>query len=96
MRIDEFQDLMRSIYFKRDAKRGAYRTFIWLVEETGELARAINKKSKAEMNKEFSDVAAWLFSLANILGVDMEKALKAKYGKGCPKCKGIPCRCSFK
>ena len=43
--------------------------------------------------KLLSDVLAWLSTLASIAGVDLEKAARAKYEKGCPKCKSLPCAC---
>ena len=38
-------------------------------------------------------VLAWLATLANIAGVDLEEAMDRKYGGGCPKCHANPCRC---
>lgn len=93
MEISEFQDLMRRIYFKRDKKRGVERTFIWLTEEIGELASAINKAAPKEYRHEFCDVLAWVCSLANMLDIDLARELRKKYGKGCPKCKKTPCGC---
>ena len=43
---------------------------------------------------EFGDVLAWLGSLANLAGVDLEEAA-ARYANGCPKCGAIPCGCAF-
>ena len=43
---------------------------------------------------EFGDVLAWLASLANFTGVDLEHAA-ARYASGCPKCGAIPCVCEF-
>ena len=36
---------------------------------------------------------AWLATLANIAGVDLEAAVRAKYGGGCPGCRQTPCVC---
>ena len=36
---------------------------------------------------------AWLATLANIAGVDLEAAIQAKYGAGCPGCGRTPCAC---
>jgi NTP pyrophosphatase (non-canonical NTP hydrolase) len=44
--------------------------------------------------EEVSDVLAWLASLANQAGVDLEEAA-ARYADGCPKCGRIPCECPF-
>lgn len=70
-------------------------TFRWLVEETGELARAMRKGDRPNLEEEFADVFAWLSSLATLEGIDMEAAC-AKYANGCPKCHGIPCKCKEK
>jgi NTP pyrophosphatase (non-canonical NTP hydrolase) len=90
--INEFQRLIQDIYFDKDSRRGTDGTFRWLVEETGELARAIRKSDRANLEEEFADVFAWLASLASIQGVDLEAAA-AKYAKGCPKCHSTPCKC---
>ncbi len=92
MEIKEFQKLIKDTYFQKDSKRGIEGTFRWLVEEVGELARAIRKGDEKNLKEEFADVAAWLFSLANLLGVEMDEAVR-KYEKGCPKCGNIPCTC---
>ena len=90
--VKQFQQQIYDIYFTRDSARGADGTFRWLVEETGELARAMREGKKPGLEEEFGDVFAWLVSLASILGIDMEHAA-AKYKGGCPKCCGIPCKC---
>ena len=92
MTITEFQRLIRDIYFDKDRRRGNDGTFRWLVEEIGELARAMRKADRANLEEEFADVFAWLSSLATLEDIDMEAAC-AKYSKGCPKCGAIPCRC---
>ena len=74
MRINEFQQLISEKYEKRDRERGIPATFMWFIEEVGELATALacdNQQNKAE---EFADVLAWLCTLANISEVDLEKA----------------------
>jgi NTP pyrophosphatase (non-canonical NTP hydrolase) len=91
--IAEFQRLIADIYLDKDSRRGPDGTFRWLVEETGELARAMRKGDQANLREEFADVFAWLVSLASQQGVDMEKAC-AKYAGGCPKCGQTPCGCS--
>ncbi len=93
MQIREFQALIRATYHKRDGKRGIDKNALWFVEEVGEFAEAVRKRDKAEMAKEAADVVAWLTSVCDLAGVDLEKAILAKYGKGCPGCRGIPCAC---
>jgi hypothetical protein len=45
-----------------------------------------------ERVEEFSDVLAWLVTLADLCGVDIAEAA-ARYRDGCPSCGGIPCTC---
>ena len=40
-----------------------------------------------------ADVLAWLVTLANVRGVDLQAAVSRKYGRGCPGCGATPCRC---
>ncbi|NPB00339.1 MAG: nucleotide pyrophosphohydrolase [Crenarchaeota archaeon] len=94
--IREFQELMRNLYYERDSRRGIERTFMWLVQEVGELARAIMKNDKENIEEEVADVLAWLASLCNLLGIDMETAAMKKYPGRCPKCGSIPCRCDLR
>jgi NTP pyrophosphatase (non-canonical NTP hydrolase) len=94
MEIAELQRTMRATYYQRDAKRGRDATFRWLTEEVGELARALRHGDREELELEFSDVLAWLASLANLTGVDLEEAV-ARYAAGCPKCGASPCECEL-
>lgn len=94
MTIGEFQQLIERIYFAKDSGRGLPATFMWFVEEVGELSRALARGTPEELEGEFADCAAWLSTLASIAGVDLEAAVQAKYGKGCPKCRMTPCGCA--
>jgi len=77
--ISEAQQLIRRAYYERDSRRGLYATFTWLVEEVGELANALLEGDRDNMEEEVADVFAWLLSVANLLGIDVEKAFKKKY-----------------
>jgi NTP pyrophosphatase (non-canonical NTP hydrolase) len=90
--LDDLQTLMRETYGERDTARGTAATLAWLLEELGELARAVRKGTPAEQLHELSDVIAWVASLANQLGLSLEVAM-ARYVDGCPKCHGTPCQC---
>ena len=79
MQISQFQKLIAERYLQRDAERGTPATFMWLIEEVGELATALAENDKENMSGEFADVFAWLCTLANINGVDIEKACLGKY-----------------
>jgi NTP pyrophosphatase (non-canonical NTP hydrolase) len=74
MHISEFQRLIREKYKKRDLQRGVPATFMWFIEEVGELATALASDDQKNKKEEFADVLAWLCTLANISGVDLEKA----------------------
>lgn len=92
MEIARFQAQIAAIYGDRDRRRGAAATFQWFVEEVGELARALRGKDRRAVEEEFSDVLAWLVTLADLHGVDMAHAA-ARYTAGCPKCRAVPCAC---
>ena len=92
MNIDHFQSLIEDTYLERDAERGRDGTFVWFVEEVGELARALKRGDRDNLHEEFSDVLAWLSSLASLSGIKLSDAA-ARYAGGCPKCDSIPCDC---
>ncbi|MCE4617078.1 MAG: nucleotide pyrophosphohydrolase [Desulfurococcales archaeon] len=79
MDIREAQLLIKRRYYERDRERGLYKTFTWMIEEVGELAEALLKGGINELEEEIADVFAWLLSVANILGVDVEESFKKKY-----------------
>jgi NTP pyrophosphatase (non-canonical NTP hydrolase) len=94
--IDEFQKLIEQLYYSKDKKRGIESTFMWFVEEVGELGRAIRKargKKHKELEEEFADCFAWLITLASLTDVKLEKAIN-KYKSGCPKCHKKICICN--
>ena len=66
-------------YEKADRERGTPGTFLWFIEEVGELATALHGTDRANLEEEFADVLAWLCTLANINDVDLAKAVQAKY-----------------
>ena len=74
MDIRAFQQLIENRYGQRDRERGTPGTFMWLIEEVGELATALHGDDQANKEEEFADVFAWLCTLANINRVDLEEA----------------------
>ncbi|MCW5775787.1 MAG: hypothetical protein KIS87_05000 [Phycisphaeraceae bacterium] len=85
--VADFQALIRDRYLATDAARGTPATFMWFIEEVGELATALQQNApgrdptpeqRANLDEEFADVLAWLMTLANVSGVDMAAAL-SKY-----------------
>ena len=76
MHIRQFQQLINDKYGRRDRQRGTDATFMWFIEEVGELATALASDDQANKEEEFADVFAWLCTLANINDIDIEKALR--------------------
>lgn len=93
MKIREFQEHIRNLYYNRDLKRGKEKTMLWFVEEVGELAEAVRKGDLKAICEEMADVFAWLVSLANLYDVDLESVVMEKYPERCLKCRKIPCEC---
>jgi NTP pyrophosphatase (non-canonical NTP hydrolase) len=79
--LREFQQFIRDKYFPRDSQRGTPGTFMWFIEEVGELATALAGSDQDNKEEEFADVLAWMCTLANINNVDLAKAVE-KYTLG--------------
>ncbi|MEQ9459754.1 MAG: MazG nucleotide pyrophosphohydrolase domain-containing protein [Phycisphaeraceae bacterium] len=88
--LADFQKHIRARYHAQDSARGTPGTFMWLIEEIGELATTLQKvrgeggatsggSTQKELEGEFADVLAWLCTLANINDVDLAKAVREKY-----------------
>lgn len=92
MDLAELQDVIERTYGDRDRDRGVPATVAWLAEELGELAQAVRKGTRDQIEHEFSDVLAWVATLANQVGVDLTTVVD-RYRDGCPKCSAIPCAC---
>ena len=72
--IADFQRLIRDMYHEKDVARGIDGTFMWLMEEVGELAAALRNGTHEERLGEFADVLAWLTTIANVAGVDLTRS----------------------
>jgi NTP pyrophosphatase (non-canonical NTP hydrolase) len=81
MTIAGFQQHIRERYYPTDKARGTPATFMWLIEEVGELATALHGDDTANLADEFADVFAWLCTLANINDIDLQRAIHRKYFK---------------
>jgi NTP pyrophosphatase (non-canonical NTP hydrolase) len=91
--LAQLQQVIRDTFDAKDRRRGVEGTFMWFMEEVGELATALRSGTPQEQAEEFADVLAWLATLANAVGVDLERAAQDKYGTGCPGCGQSPCVC---
>jgi len=92
--LNDFQQLIRKMYYEKDVARGVDGTFMWLMEEVGELAGALRSGTHEDRLGEFADVLAWLATIANVAGVDLSEAVQLKYGSGCPGCGQLVCTCA--
>ncbi len=91
--LADFQQLIRRMYFEKDQARGVSGTFMWLMEEIGELATALRSDDRENLAEEFADVLAWLATIANVAEIDLADAVSRKYGTGCPGCQRLVCVC---
>ncbi len=91
--ISELQRRIQVLYGAKDAARGDSGTFLWFAEEVGELASALRSGTDEALALEMADVLAWLVTLANVRGIDLEVAVLSKYGRTCPGCGLVPCGC---
>ncbi len=94
--VQDFQHLIRRMYYEKDVQRGVPGTFMWLMEEIGELASALQTGNDREnLAEEFADVLAWLATIANVAEIDLAAAITKKYGHGCPGCGLFVCDCAI-
>ena len=91
--IADLQRHIHQMYYEKDVARGADGTFMWLMEEIGELAAALRGDDRENLAEEFADVIAWLATIANVADIDLNAALQAKYGRGCAGCARLVCEC---
>jgi len=82
LKIADFQKHIADKYEAVDRARGTPKTWMWFIEEIGELSHALAKgDDRANLEEEFADVIAWLCTLANINDVDLTAAIEEKYLK---------------
>jgi len=79
MEISEFQRLMRNKLSDKDRQMGSAFLMNVLMEEVGELSRAIRKKTRTRVAEEIADVIFSTISIANLFDIQIEPILKRKY-----------------
>jgi NTP pyrophosphatase (non-canonical NTP hydrolase) len=92
MDVAALQAQITATFGQRDRERGVDGTFRRLVEEVGEVAKALRDSDRAALALELSDLVAWTLSIAALSRVDLDQAL-GRYARGCPRCGASPCRC---
>lgn len=94
--LSQFQSVIRTMFYEKDRSRGIEGTFMWFMEEVGELSSALRENNDREnLAAEFADVLAWLFTMANVAEIDLAEAVTRKYVQGCPRCHQIVCTCDI-
>jgi NTP pyrophosphatase (non-canonical NTP hydrolase) len=78
--LADFQKHISQRYEATDRARGTPKTWMWFIEEVGELSHALAKgDDRANLEEEFADVLAWLCTMANINDINLAKAVTEKY-----------------
>lgn len=90
--ISEFQQSIEKIFGERDKKRGLSICLNHLFEEVGELSQDLRKGTRENIELEFSDVLAWLATVANLAGIDLSQAAQ-RFISSCPRCGQEVCCC---
>tara|TARA_R110002111_G_scaffold257026_1_gene324895 strand:- start:21381 stop:21749 length:369 start_codon:yes stop_codon:yes gene_type:complete len=94
--LSQFQSVIHTMFYEKDESRGIEGTFMWFMEEVGELSSALRENNDpANLAEEFADVLAWLATMANVAGIDLEQAVTRKYVQGCPRCHQSVCTCDL-
>jgi len=79
MEISEFQKLVENRLSGKDKQTGSAFLMNVLIEEVGELSRAIRKKTRTRVAEEIADVIFSTISIANLFDIQIEPILKRKY-----------------
>ena len=73
--LTDFQAKIRDMYYEKEVQRGVDGTFMWLMEEVGELASALRQGAREELAAEDAEGLAWLATIANGAGIDLGQAM---------------------
>jgi len=99
MSIAEYQEFIRSRYEEFDRKVSVNMLVLRLHEEATELVSPIHEASRnwqrASQNvvNSLADIVPWLCAICSSVGISLDSAMEWKYGKNCPICGYMPCRC---
>lgn len=72
---------------------GEVRELLSLQMSTAEYHNSIDDLEK-DITFELADILGWAVAVANVLEINLEKAVLNRYGKGCDVCKRKVCRCT--
>jgi NTP pyrophosphatase (non-canonical NTP hydrolase) len=100
--LRQWQGHIGSLYGKTNLAAGVDRVINRLFEEISEVGLVLYQvdgvneslwETKQRIAREMADVLAWIFSVSNILSIDLERAVVALYSEGCPICREPECIC---
>ena len=77
MDLSELQKIVDSWIMKSGGYWSELEILGRLIEELGEVSRALRKGSRREIEEELGDLFFTLIALSNKLGIDLERSLKA-------------------
>ena len=86
--LHEWQVLFNELYREKNEREGLRGVDIWLhvMEEAGEVAKALRKEDYSQLSKDLPDVFAWLCTFANFQNIDLEEAIWNRFPGRCPYC----------
>jgi NTP pyrophosphatase (non-canonical NTP hydrolase) len=102
--VKEWVYHIKVMYGQNNREQGIYFVLVRFTEEMHEAESAhlfddpsnpkINLTERRQMiAREFADVFAWIFALADILELDLDRELEHRYGGSCHRCGCRPCNC---
>ena len=100
--LKQWCDNFAALYGPRNKEKGIENVLNRLFKEVSELLSLPLKIPhmkldldgiEEEFALELSDVLAWTIATANVLGLDLEKAVWDRFGNGCQKCHQPQCIC---
>ncbi|MEQ9069554.1 MAG: MazG nucleotide pyrophosphohydrolase domain-containing protein, partial [Gimesia chilikensis] len=86
--VSQFQAVIHKMFFEKDQSRGIEGTFMWFMEEVGELSSALRENDDPQnLEEEFADVLAWLSTMANVACFDLYQDFSRLFFQGCTRFK---------
>ena len=100
--LREWQQHLDALYGPNNRKVGIDRVINRFLEEVMEVGLVLYnvdgfneslEKTRDRLAREMADILAWIFAIAVVLDIDLERAVLDLYGQGCPVCHTTPCSC---
>ena len=100
--LTKWQTHLDRVYGARNRQIGLENALNRLFKEVCEINElqmglARTEATVEEMEHEFAlkvvDILVWIIAVAYLLGLDLERAVSARYGARCPTCLNLPCAC---